>query len=293
MIWLLSAIAWALAVYAGVTRHLLPSRTERVAPSRDTPTQHVNQARWSVTHRAMDLLGWTPQKLRTASVLSAVGVGLLWILMVQSLTAGIPMAYVGWQLPGYWLEIRAAHGLNHLHRQLTELVGLVHDQLHAQGATVEQALAAAADTLTTGMMGTVMQRFKHQTASNMPLGERLEALKRAIDFPVADFFFQLLRLRDDTGTEDISHAFDSLNEQLQDDERIQVMIQGEMRLHALILVGGFLANLLVFPIFRFGTPNWVLIHDHLKWLLPMSAVVTVIVFGHIRSMNRSQLAGAQ
>lgn len=249
--------------------------------------------RWSVTQRAQELLGWTPKKLRTASVLCAIGLGIGWLLLVQSALAGIAMAYLGWQLPAWWLEMRAGRGLNILHRQLTEFVGIVHDQLHAQGATVEQALAAAADTLTTGLMGPIMQRFKHQTASNLPLVDRLDTLKRAIDFPVADFFFQLLRLRDDTGTEDISHAFDALNEQLQDDERIQVMIQGEVQMHAIILVGGFLANLLVFPIYRLESPDWAAIHAHLTLLLPLSAAVTVIVFGHLRRMNRSQLAGAQ
>lgn len=293
MIWVLSALAWAFAAYAGVTRNLLPTRAERAGPRVDSSQNPATESRWSVTRRAMELLGWTPQTLRIASIVSATAVGLAWLFIVQSVTAGLAMAYVGWQLPGYWLEMRAGRGLNLLHRQLTELVGIVHDQLHAQGATVEQALAAAADTLTTGIMGRVMQRFKHQTASNMPLVDRLETMARAIDFPVADFFFQLLRLRDDTGTEDISHAFDALNEQLQDDERIQVMIQGEVRMHSLILVGGFLANLLAFPFYRFGSPNWMLIHAHLKILLPFSAVITVIVFGHIRSINRKQMAGAQ
>ncbi len=294
MIWLVGAIAWALLAYGLTTRHLLPVQRATADGRRErTRKSATKTSGWSATRRAMRLLGWTPERLRMLSILSASAVGLLWLLWVQNPLSAGAMAYLGWQLPAWWVESRASRGMATLHRQFAEFVSIVHDQMHSRGATVERALASAADTLTTGPLSPVLLQFKRQTGAKTPLAERLTKLREGIDMPVADFFIQLLRLKDQTGTEDISHAFDSLDEKLQDDERVMATIQGEVRMHSLFLVLGFLVNLAVFPIYRLDPTDWAGIHTHLQILVTGSALVSVVVFSGIRRFTRAQLeAGA-
>lgn len=294
MLWGISGLAWAFFVYGVTTRHLLPLRREPDSgPSGGRRLPGPQPAVWSVTRRAMRLLGWTPERLRFLSFVGAFSAGTLWLLLVQNLFASLAMAYVGWQLPSWWLETRASQGMAELHRQLAELVSLTHDQLHSRGATVERALMSAADTFTSGPLAPILHHYQRQTGTNTPLTDRLTQLREAIDLPVADFFIQLLRLRDQTGTEDMSHAFDSLDEKLQDDERVQAMIQGEVRMHALFLVLGLLVNLAIFPLYRLDGADWPAIHTHLQILVTGSALVTLLVFGGIRRITKTQLmAGA-
>lgn len=293
MIWGVSALAWALAAYFAVTRHALPTRW-RPDPGRDRPRRRAARAaRWTVTDRARAFVGWSPQRLRTLTGAWAIGVGVGWLLLLQSLPAAAVMAWVGSQVPAWWVERRAAQGLRRLHRQFAEFVSLVHDQLHSQGATVETALQVAAAHFTDGPLAPALRAYQAAAGGGAPLWARLEALRAAINLPTADFFFELLRLRDQTGADDIRHAFDALAAKLQDDEQVQSMIAGEVRTHALILVLGFGANLVALPLYRFNPQTWPVVHTHLPILVAGSAVVTAFVFHGLRRFQRAGLeAGA-
>lgn len=289
--WLIAAAAWAVVIYLWTTRDLLPTRWPKDSDRRVRRTRKtIKESSWSVTARAIRLLGWTPERFRRWSVATALLVGIFWMLLVQNVLAGALMGYLGWQLPAWWLESRAMRGLSDLHRQFAEWVSLIHDQLHSRGSTVDTALAATATSFTTGPLAPVMAEYLRATGSGMPLRDRLAMVRHAIDLPTADFFFQLLLLRDQSGSEDMAHAFDSLDEKLQDDEQVQALIQSEVRMHSLFLVGGFFANLVVYPLYRVTGADWPAIHAHLNVLVTGSALLTVMIFASIRRFIQAQMA---
>lgn len=289
MIWGVSALAWALAMYLYATRNILPLRTWRDALRDKTRRIKKSSPAWSVTKRAMRLLGWSPARFRLLSLISAGLLGVFWLLVVQDLLAAAIMAYIGWQLPALWLEIRATRDMGDLHRQFSEFVTLIYDQLYSRGATVDTALTQSATEFTTGPIAPMMAAYLRMAGGGAPLHERLAGLRQAIDLPTADFFFQLLMLRDQSGAEDMSHAFNALDEKLQDDEHLQTTIRGEIRMHSFFLIAGFLANFVAFPLFRFTNTDWAAIHAHLQIVVTGSAVVTVIVFWGIRRFTKAQL----
>jgi len=290
MMWVLAAVAWAGAAYLWTTRQLLPTRSDGSTDGAGARrARAAKPVKWSVTRRAMTFLGWTPTFLRLCSAISAVSVVLVWGLLVQDPLAALCMGIIGWQLPSLWVETRAAQGLSGLHRQFAELVSFMHDQLHSHGSTVESAMMNAAKTFTADPLASILQGYVSSVTSGLSLRERLQRMRRAIDLPTADFFFELLLLRDQSGAEDLSHAFDSLDEKLQDDEHVQSLVQGEVRMHSLLLVAGFLVNIVIFPAYRLDSADWPAIHAHLSALVSLSAVLNVVVFFAIRRFTKMQL----
>lgn len=284
---MVSALCLALATYLAVTRHLLPERhpaggrVMRRRPRKDPP--------WTVTDRARELLGWSRRRLLLTSWGAASALGLAWALLLQNPLVGLPMGWVGYQLPGLWLELRAARDLATLQRQVGLFVHTAHDHLHARGATVEDALMAATQAVGPGPLSSAMEQYRRHVDAGFSLADRLAALDRAVHWPSMSFFLSLLALRDETGTQSMAHAFDSLMEKLQDDERVQQMIRGELSLYLTILLLSFALDVFIFPYYRVASPQWPLFHRHLALVITATAFASAVVFQGVRKFARAQV----
>ena len=279
----LSALCWAVAVYLWSLRRLPPP-----VKTAASTTKRADKVRaWSITRRSAQLLGWSEGKFRLASAVSAVLTGVLWYLLVQNSLAALFMVAIGWQLPGYWVEGRASKQLSRMQRQIALFVSTVHDHLHARGATVEDAMMAGVQSITEDPLRPAMQRWLVLTQSNVPFIDRLTQLERQIDLPMFSFFTTLIQIKNSTGIKSMAHAFDVLTEKLQDDERMQAMVQGELSLYRIIVVGGLLLDLAVFPGFRLLSPHWTIIHAHLGFFIDLAAVGSVVVFTGLRRFSQA------
>ena len=289
MAWI-AALCLALAAYAWRTQDLLPVRgakTERVR------RRGPKASSWSVTARAREILGWSPRRLRIWSWGAAALAGGLWAMGLQDPLGSLPVAWIGYQLPGFWLELRAAQTLGLLQRQIGIFIGTVHDHLHARGATVEDALWAGSLAIQDGPLGPVMAQYRLQVETGVSLHDRLIRLERAINWPTVAFFFSLLRLRDETGASSMAHAFESLTEKLQDDERIQQTVRGELSMHMSILLISWAATMGIFPYDRMTNPTWPAFHAHLGVLVTIAALGSAVVFHGVRRFARAQVAVAE
>jgi type II secretory pathway component PulF len=180
--------------------------------------------------------------------------------------------------------------LARLQRQISVFVGAVHDHLHARGATVEDALVAAAEAVGPGPMTPALDQYRRAVEAGWPLRERLAALDRAVNWPSLRFFLALLALRDETGTRSMAQAFDSLQEKLQDDERIQALIRGELSVHLLVLGISLALVVGIWPYYRLMSPNWPLYHQHLSLLVTLAGFAAAVVFHGVHRFTRAQLA---
>jgi len=283
----IAAAALALAMYWWITQDLLPSRlTASKLPKRT----RVNTGAWSVTVRACEILGWSMARLRWWSWASALGCGIGWALLLQDPLAGLPVGWIGYQLPGFFLELRAGQTLGLLQRQIGIFIGTVHDHLHARGATVEDSLWAASLAISDGPLAKTMVQYRQQVETSMSLSDRLTALERGINWPTVAFFFSLLRLRDETGAEGMAHAFESLTEKMQDDERIQQTVRGELSMYLSVLLISWGATMAIFPYDRLTSATWTAFHLHLGILVTVAAFGSAVVFHGVRKFARMQVA---
>lgn len=288
MLGLIGSMLLAVAVYGIITRDGLPSRV-----SLDARKQRPGKPKpWSVTLRACDVLGWSPTRLRAWSWASALAAGMGWAVLLQDPLAGLPVGWIGYQLPGFVLELRASQILALLQRQIGLLIGTVHDHLHARGATVEDALWAASLAIAEGPLAHAMAQYRRQVETNVSLHDRLTALERGINWPTVAFFFSLLRLRDETGTAAMAHAFESLTEKLQDDERIQQTVRGELSMYLSVLLVSWAATMAIFPYDRLTSATWPAFHHHLGILVTLAAFGSAIVFHGVRKFARMEVAVA-
>jgi Flp pilus assembly protein TadB len=284
---LLAALAFAVAAWLAATRDPLPARVEPAATRR---AQRPAEPAWSVTLRSYRILGWDPRRMRAWSAVSAVGVGLGWALLVQNLPAGIFCGVIGWQLPGFVAELAAARALDQLQRQLSVFVGTVNDALHAQGATAEAALLAAARGVRGGPLGPIAAAYLRRTEAGVPFADRLRLLAQEVDWPRFRFFVDLMQVRERSGVEHMARAFDTLDEQFREDERTQATVRGELSLYLGILVVGLAIDLAVFPAYRAFSPNWPIIRTHLGFLISLAALAGAVVFSGVRRFARARVA---
>ena len=288
MLGLIGSALLALAVYGLITRNLLPAR---VSPDGHPLRSGSGKPRtWSVTFRACEVLGWSPRRLRTWSWVSALAAGIGWAVLLQDPLAGLAVGWIGYQLPGFLLELRAAQTLSVLQRQIGMFIGTVHDHLHARGATVEDALWAASLAISEGPLAPAMAQYRRQADTHVSLHDRLTALERGINWPTVAFFFSLLRLRDETGTAAMAHAFESLTEKLQDDERIQQTVRGELSMYLSILLIAWTATMAIFPYDRLTSATWPAFDHHLGVLVTVAALGSAVVFHGVRKFARMQVA---
>ena len=285
---LLAAVSLGLATYLGVTASLLPSRAAPLPKAR--ALRRVRPAVWSVTDRARQLLGWSVRRLRLTQAVSTAVVGLGMALLVQDPLVALPYGWIGYQLPGLYLALRASRDLARLQRQIALFVGAVHDHLHARGATVEDALMAATDAVGQGPLHAAMMQYRQHVDTGWPMAERLAALDRTVNWPSLRFFLSLLALRDETGATGMAHAFDSLQDKLQDDERIQATIRGELSMYLMVLLVSFALVVGVFPYYRLTSPNWPLYHAHLSILVTVAGFTGAFVFHGIARFTQAQVS---
>lgn len=288
MLGLVGAVLLAIAVYAQVTRDLLPPRA--ASPARRRRPEKPRP--WSVTLRACEVMGWSTTRLRVWSWGSALAAGIGWAVLLQDPLAGLPVGWIGYQVPGFLLELRASHTLGVLQRQLGVFIGTVHDHLHARGATVEDALWAASLAISEGPLAPAMAQYRRQVETHVSLHDRLTALERRINWPTVAFFFSLLRLRDETGTAAMAHAFESLTEKLQDDERIQQTVRGELSMYLTVLLVSWAATIAIFPYDRLTSATWPAFHHHLGVLVTLAAFGSAVVFHGVRKFARMEVAVA-
>lgn len=282
----LSALCWAVAVYLWSLRQLPPP----VNTAASTQKRAERVRAWSVTRRSAQIMGWSERTFRLASALSAVLMGALWWLVVQNSVAALLMVAIGWQLPGFWVEWRASKQFSRMQRQIALFVSTVHDQLHGRGATVEDAMMAGVQSITEDPLRPAMQRWLILAQSNVPFIDRLTQLERQIDLPMFSFFTTLIQIKNSTGIQSMARAFDVLTDKLQEDERMQAMVQGELSLYRMIVVGGFLLDVAIFPGFRLLSPHWTIIHAHLGIFIDLAALGSVIVFTGLRHFTQAGVA---
>lgn len=287
MMGILAALAFAVAAWLAATRDPLPVREASSPRRRARPRA---EAAWSVTLRSYRILGWDPHRMQVWSGLAAAGVGLGWALLVQNLPAGIFCGIIGWQLPGFVAELAAARALDQLQRQLSVFVGTVNDALHAQGATAEAALLAAARGVHGGPLGPIAAAYLRRAEAGVPFADRLRLLGQEVDWPRFQFFVDLMQVRERTGVEQMARAFDTLDEQFREDERTQATVRGELSLYLGILVVGLAVDLAVFPAYRAFSPNWALIRAHLGFLISLAALAGAVVFSGVRRFARARVA---
>lgn len=287
----LAACCLALATYWAMTQHVLPTR--RPPREASNPAGEARRMVWSVTDRAREILGWSRRRLAVWRWISMIAVGLGVALLEQDVFLLVPFGWIGRQLPDLYLELRAAQDLARLQRQVTLFVGAVHDHLHARGGTVEDALLAATYAVGPGPMAAALDAYRRQVESGWSLPERLAALDRAVNWPSLSFFLSLLALRDETGTESMAPAFDSLLEKLQDDERLQAVIRGELAMNMTVLLISFALVIGIWPYYRIMSPNWPLYHQHLSILVTLSGLAAAIIFRGIHRFMRAQVAVAE
>jgi len=288
MIWyLLAAGCFAGVVYAALVGPPLPGVARARKPARRARTPRP--ALWSVTRRSYAVLGWDPARMRMASVLAAVVVGLGWALLVQNLPAGVLMGWIGWQLPGFAAELAASRHLDLLQRQLSVFVGAVHDALMARGATPEDALIQACRGVHGGPLAPMALAFLQRTDANVSLPDRLRFLGDEVDLPHFRLFTDLMLLREETGAAQMAQAFRTLDDQLRDDEHLQSAVRGELGLYMLLLVFGLLADVVVFPAYRILSAHWPLVRAHLSFLITFAALGAAIVFSGVRRFARARV----
>ncbi len=291
MMIVIAALSFAIATYLWIVGSVLPQRftlTPTVAAHKKTRTVQKPQG-WSITRRSLNVLNMSQTKFKIISWISAGVVGFGWILIVENIPAGLIMAILGYQLPGLIVEMFATKQLDLLQRQVSIFVGTVNDALHGQGATPEDALLIAARSVQSGPLLPIAEAYLRRTEAHISFNERGRLMAELIDLPSFNFFVELMRLRESTGAEKMARAFESLDEKMQDDERIQTMIHGELSMYMMILVLGLLVDMAIFPIYRISSANWLAIKTHLGILISLTAVSSVIVFSGIRKFARARV----
>lgn len=286
--WLvLAAVAFGIGTYWWRVGPPLPGRSQ----TGQRPRHRIHPLRaeaWSVTQRSLEIVGRSPAWLLRTSWICAGVVGVGWAFLVQTPLAGVPMGWVGYQLPGFWVEMRASTVLDQLHRQLSVFIGAVHDALDSTGATVEDAMLSAARAVHGGPLAPMMQRYLQRTDVNIAFPDRIRFLADEVDLPHFRLFADLMRLREETGRSQMAQAFQTLDDQFRDDEHIQATIRGELNMHMFLLLIGFSIDFLVFPIFRMTSPHWDLIRTHLSIVIMLAGVGTAVVFSGIRRFSRAR-----
>lgn len=279
MLTLVSAVAFGLAAYLFIVRDQVQLSTEAV--QRRKRRQASSSPRWSITVRSCKALGVSLRSLSVYSWISAVGMGALWFAIVGRPAAAVIIGYFGYQLPGFAIEWLAARFLDQLSKQASVFVGAVNDAL-GRGATTEEAMIAACQIIKSGPLYPTVQKYLKQTRAQISLQERVALLNREVDLPSLEFFKELIKLRTQTGVEEVGDALEVLNEKLNDDERQRAQMRSQVSMHMGLMAVFFGLNLVVFPGFRFLSPSWPTIQSSLWPLIDFNAAAIAGIFLNIR-----------
>ena len=288
---LLAAIVLALAAYWWMTSQALPERQVVEGAGRGKrPAVRRNPQGWNITVRSCKVLGISMVRVQMFSWISAVAIGVAWAILVKAPLAGLVMGYAGYQFPGMYVELRASGVLDLLQRQVSIFVSSVNDALHMNGKTAEDAMATACEAVRNGPLEPATRKFLQMTDAGVGFSDRVHLLGNEVDLPAFSFFADLMQIREQTGVQQMSRAFQILDEKFQDDERIITSIRGEIGTYAAILFGAMLLNFLVFPAYRFLDPTeWPIIAAHLGVLIVANTIATVAVLMGVRHFLRARV----
>lgn len=278
-------IAAALALGGGRPREALAPRTEQ--PQAATPTKpKVTKGAW-VTQQSIQLLAWDPQMMRLMGLMLGGGLGVAWGLLVHNPVDGGLMGIIGYQIPGFAAEVRAARLLGARMHQISLFVGTFADRLET-GAPVPQALDTAARAITTPPLRAEADLLLRRLAGGTDVGRALTAMGERIQLPMWDLFVDLVILSQRVGGNAL--LFRDLDWQLQELERIQQEFRTLTQVYMVIVGILFGVSIIAIPAQAVGDPAlWHYVSTHLAFIPLAGSGLAVLVFGGIRRYARMRV----
>ena len=241
-----------------------------------------------VTEQSFRVLGWSPDAVRVASIVSATASALAWWLITRNAVTGALMAAIGWQLPGFIAELRAAGALTTQVRQVSTFISTFADSLET-GHTVGQAVDDGARAVVGAPLQQEAEMIIRRIHGGSSITDALRAMGETVHMPLWDLFVDLVGLNQEMGTS--AALFRDLDWRLQEEDRMQVefrtLIAAYMAIVALmlaIIVGSA-------PVQAMSDPRmWHYVTAHLGWI-PLGATgIAVLVFGGLRKYARMRVA---
>lgn len=281
MVWILLG-AGALGIGIWWLAPPAPPREARPPKGRRPPSQTA----W-VTAQALRFIGWSAPQARTYQAAAAGGVTIVWWLLTKSLPAAIIMAYLGWQLPVFWAELRAGHLLSRQLRQVSVFVGTLSDSLNT-GNSIHLAVDAAARQIDEPPLQAEADVLVRRINSGTQLVPALRQMSDQIQWSWWNLFVDLVELVQNTGGD--GSTFNALSWQLQEQDRIQSEFRTLVTVYLLIVViflgltvGGQVGTAFVNP------AGWLDLRQRLGWILIVAAIIAVFCFGGVRKYARMMI----
>lgn len=288
----ISSLAFALATYLRLKPLNNEDRKEEIAQRKALRKAKLEEKAAkgnAVTLRSLKVLGISPLTLYVESWISAFVVGIAWLFIAQSYGAGIVMGFVGYQLPGLWVEKRASRHLDALANQVSLFVSTVADMLKS-GKTLADAQETGSLLMREDPMKLIVQQYLQEVAGMVPIVQATENMAKSVD--MSNFYFYAdviaaIKVAGGTG----GRGLQILDYELQEEEEIQADLKGDISLWMGLLLF-FLGITLAGPfVYRFGLPEiWQEIPSHMGWVPVVSAVGTLIIFSGVRGLSRYRVS---
>ncbi len=248
--------------------------------------RRTSQTAW-VTAQALRMTGWSAPQVRTYQVIAAGLVTLAWFLLTKSLPAAVIMAYLGWQLPVFWAEVRAGQLLSRQLRQVSVFIGTLSDSLNT-GNSIHLAVDAAARQITEPPLNTEADVLLRRINSGTQLVPALRQMSATIQWSWWNLFVDLVELVQNTGGD--GSTFNALSWQLQEQDRIQSEFRTLVTVFLMVVViflvltvGGQVGTALLNP------SGWIDMRQRLGWILIVAATIAVFCFGGVRKYARMMI----
>lgn len=288
----ISSLAFALATYLRLKPLNNEDRKEEIAKRKALRKAKLEEKAAkgnAVTLRSLKVLGISPYTLYVESWISAFVVGVAWLFIAQSYGAGIVMGFVGYQLPGLWVEKRASRHLDALANQVSLFVSTVADMLKS-GKTLADAQETGSLLMREDPMKLIAQQYLQEVAGMIPIVQATENMAKSVD--MGNFYFYAdviaaIKVAGGTG----GRGLQILDYELQEEEEIQADLKGDISLWMGLLLF-FLGITLAGPfVYRFGLPDiWQEIPSHMGWVPVVAAVGTLIIFSGVRGLSRYRVS---
>lgn len=241
-----------------------------------------------VTEQSLAVLGWSPEGLRLLSIACAALVGIGWGLAMANPIAGIMMAVVGWQLPGFYAELRAAGALTARGHQIATFIEIFADAVEI-GRPAGAAVEAAALAVTGPPLENEAQALIRRVNGGASITEALTILGDAIRLPLWDLFVDLVRLNQYTVNR--ADVFRDLDWQLQENDRVQVEFRTLIMAYMALLTVFFAIMLAAGPLEAITEPHlWHFVTTRLTFIPLILTIIAIIVFSGLRKYGRMRIA---
>lgn len=289
---LISSVAFAIALYLRFKPQTEWESQEEIA-KREALKKAKMEKRASkgneITLRSLKVLGKSPVTLYIQSWISAIAAGFIWTFIAQSYGAGIIMGFVGYQLPGLWVEKRASRHLDALGSQVSLFVSTVADMLHG-GKTLADAQETGSLLMREAPMKPITEQYLSAIEGMVPIVQATENMAKGVDMPNFYFYADVIAAIKEAGGTG-GRGLQILDWELQEQEEIQADLKGDISLWMGLLLF-FLGVTLAGPfVYRFGLPNiWKEIPQHMFWVPIGSAIGTLIVFSGLRRLSRYRVS---